>query len=73
MKRLKRLLCKHKTTSLIRWCIRHIPEHEPSCAVVEHKCNECGRYIYKYLTGEDKRSWIEAMGENNKQDFYSER
>ena len=71
MKRiLKRLFCKHTEVDLIRWCIKHIPEHEPSCVVIEYQCKECGKFVYVYQYGQDKADWIRAMGEYKHEDFY---
>jgi RNase P subunit RPR2 len=70
---LKKLFCKHRNVKLIRWCIKHIPDYEPSCVVVEYQCNECGKFIYRYLYERDKAEWIKAMGEYKHEDFYCTR
>lgn len=70
---LKRLLCKHENVSIVRWCIKHIPDNEPSCVVVEYRCEDCGKYIYMYQYGRDKAEWIKAMGEYKHEDFYCTR
>ena len=69
----KRLLCRHEEANLTRWCIKHIPDSEPSCAVVEYQCEECGKYIYIYLRGKEKADWITAMGEYKHENFYCTR
>lgn len=59
---IKRLLCQHPDVELVRWCIKHIPDYEPSCVVIEYRCLQCGKYLYEYRYGKDKDAWIRAMG-----------
>lgn len=68
-RKLRQLFCRHKSVSVTRWCIKHIPDYEPSCVVVEYKCSKCGKYLYSYLTGEDKKIWIETMGDYKHENF----
>ena len=66
---LKRIFCNHENVELVRWCIKHISAHEPSCAVIEYRCNKCGKYVYVYQYGQDKADWIRAMGEYKHENF----
>lgn len=66
---LKKLFCKHYDADLVRWCVKHIPENEPSCVVAEYQCKECGKYVYIYFHGNLKAEWIEAMGEYKHENF----
>lgn len=65
----KKLFCKHRKVKIIRWCIKHIPDNEPSCVVVEYQCKNCNKYIYDYRYGQDKAEWIKAMGEYKHENF----
>ena len=69
----KKLKCKHTNVDLIRWCVKHIPDSEPSCVVVEYQCKDCGRYTYLYLKGKKKHDWLKAMGVYKHEDFYGTR
>lgn len=71
----KKLLCRHHPhdVELIRWCEKHIPQHEPLCAVLEYQCRRCGKYIYLYDRGKERSDWISVMGNNKKEDFYTQR
>lgn len=69
----KKLFCKHENAYVVRWCIKHIPDSEPSCVVVEYQCEECGKYVYLYLHGRDKAEWIKAMGDYKHENFNSTR
>lgn len=70
---IKKLKCNHQYASVERWCIKHISNSEPSCVVAEYKCDSCGKYLYVYLKGKDKESWINAMGDYKKENFNCER
>jgi hypothetical protein len=70
---LKKLFCEHTDVYLIRWCIKHVSRNEPSCVVVEYQCENCSKYVYLYLYGQDKEAWIKAMEEYKHENFYCTR
>lgn len=51
---IKRLFCRHKNREVVCWHWTHgLNGNEARYLEIQYKCNDCGKYFFRYITGWD--------------------
>ena len=58
---LKRLFCKHKNSEVVCW--HEVRDYDMFWIAIQFKCNDCGKYYFDYIMGDDKNKCERFMKE----------